>query len=123
MSKVLFDFKGYSRDELKHIADSIYRHLNLSKTLNLEDELIEHYQRCKGAAEIAYRELEMGNSTAGTAAVLASTTGALKELARLQTDLYNADRLKQLERVFIDVLKQFDGAEEVLKRLKQELNI
>ena len=93
----------------------IYKNLGTERQINIGEELSAHYQRCNRAADIAYRELEMGNATAGTAAVLAATTNALKQLADLDSDLYNIEYARKLEKAFIDTLKQADDAERLLE--------
>lgn len=113
--KKTFDFTGWTTDERRELADMIYKNLGIERQINIGEELAAHYQRCNRAADIAYRELEMGNATAGTAAVLAATTNALKQLADLDSDLYNIEYARKLEKAFIDTLKQADDAERLLE--------
>lgn len=115
-----FNPNDYSRAELKKIADGIYKELGINH-INLQVELSEHYRRCNEAADLAYKALEDGNATAGTAAVLTATTGALKELARLEIDLRNADSLKLFEQAVIETLRQMDDPERCIRILNNEM--
>lgn len=110
-----FDPTGWSKTELKQLADWLYAHLGLDKDVDLEQELIRHYHRCNEAADHASTALAAGTASAGAAAVLTATTGALRELARLQTDLYNAERVKVLERCMMDALQVADNRDQVLE--------
>ena len=112
------DFSGWSRRKLEKLRDEVDKALG-SSGLNLEQELVEHYERCKGAAEIAYTGLQEGTMSQGAAAVLSATTGALKEIARLQTDLYNADKVKTLESAMIAALRLCDDQEAVLDEFER----
>ena len=111
------DFSGWSRRKLEALRDEVDK--ALGGGLNLEQELTEHYWRCKGAAEIAYTGLQEGTMSQGAAAVLTATTGALKEIARLQTDLYNADKVKTLESAMIAALRLCDDQEAVLDEFER----
>ena len=111
------DFSGWSRRKLEALRDEVDK--ALGGGLNLEQELIEHYWRCKGAAEIAYTGLQEGTMSQGAAAVLTATTGALKEISRLQTDLYNADKVKTLESAMIAALRLCDDQEAVLDEFER----
>ncbi|WP_274584083.1 hypothetical protein V9W64_10830 [Neisseria leonii] len=116
-----FDTGGWTEAELRELVVKLNRHLKAKDPIDLEAELIQHYKRCKESADIAYQSLASGMATAGAAAVLTAATGALKELARLQTDLYNADRVKKLEKCMIAVLKEFGDREELLARFEELL--
>lgn len=113
------DFSGWSRRKLEKLRDEVDK--ALGGGLNLEQELTEHYGRCKGAAEIAYTGLQEGTMSQGAAAVLTATTGALKEIARLQTDLYNAEKVKTLESAMIAALRLCDDQEAVLDEFERVL--
>lgn len=115
------DLSSMTLQERKELADKIYEQLGRETQINLGVELTLHYKRCNDAAELAYKALEDGNATAGSAAVLTAATGAIKELARLQIDLYNAERVKVLEKAFQNVLRQSDNAEYLLTLLEEEL--
>lgn len=116
-----FQYTEWTPNELRQIADGIYEKLGLNQDIDLERELIEHYKRCREAAEAAQLQLLNGETTAGAAAVLTATTGALKELARLQTELYNAERVKVLERAIIHVLKQQPNAEDLMDMFREQV--
>lgn len=116
-----FDPSGYTSSELKDLADKLYEHLKQTRDVDLEEELLEHYHRCKEAADVALKSLLEGRASAGAAAVLTATTGALKELARLQTDMYNAEQLKVFERAVTNVLRDHPDADSLLGKLEKEL--
>lgn len=114
-----FNTEGWSREELKQLADSIYKRLRINREIDLEQELAENYYRCKDAAGLAYEALEAGNATAGAAAVLTSATSALKELGRLQTDLYNAEKVKILEKTMVEVLQSHPDREALCRKFEE----
>lgn len=89
--------------------------------VNLEEELLEHYQRCKRAADLALANMEMGEPGGAAGALLNATTSALKEIARLQTELYDAERVKQLGAALAAVLKSELNGEELLAKFEREL--
>lgn len=115
------DLTHLSTQEKKELADRIYASLGKEAEVNLQLELALHYRRCNDAADLAYDALEKGNATAGTAAVLTAATGVLKELARLETEIYNAERVKLLERAFLTALRESDNPEGCVKAFEREI--
>lgn len=89
--------------------------------VNLEVELLEHYTRCKRAADLALSNMEMGEAGGPAGALLNATTSALKEVVRLQTELYDAERVKQLGATLAAVLKSEPNGEELLAKFEREL--
>lgn len=118
MKKTL-DFTGWTRSELLQLHKTLEDKLDIE--VNLQRALKLHYQRCDKAADTAADMLERGEASAGTAAVLTAATGVLKELARLQTEIYNAERLKLFEQAVGTVLKAAPNSEELLEDLRVEM--
>ena len=112
------DLSGWTPKELRELADKIYANLGLSSDIDLEAEMLNHYRRCNSAADLAFASLEEGATSAGAAAVLTAATGSLRELAKLQTDLYNAERVKILERSMTEALQLADNKEDVLGKFE-----
>ena len=112
------DLSGWTPKELRELADKIYANLGLSSDIDLEAEMLNHYRRCNSAADLAFTSLEEGATSAGAAAVLTAATGSLRELAKLQTDLYNAERVKILERSMTEALQLADNKEDVLGKFE-----
>ena len=73
-------------------------------TLNLDSELYSMYARAKNYLD----DLQMGddNTPANQVAQVMNTiTAILKEIVKMQTDLYNAERVKKLEAAMVDAIK------------------
>lgn len=73
--------------------------------LDLEHELLAQYKR----ATKLLNDIEYGSDIplAQKASALNSITTILANITKTQTDLYNMERLKKLEAVLIDVLREF----------------
>ena len=115
------DLSGWTPKELRELADKIYANLGLSSDIDLEAEMLNHYRRCNSAADLALTSLEEGATSAGAAAVLTAATGSLRELAKLQTDLYNAGRVKIFEKALQETLRRVDDSGAVLDIFEAEL--
>lgn len=88
-------------------------------TLNLDSELYSMYARAKNYLD----DLQMGddNTPANQVAQVMNTiTAILKEIVKMQTDLYNAERVKKLEAAMIEALKN-TATEEVQDAFFTEL--
>lgn len=78
------------------------------KSLNLDTELFERYTEAKDfLADVMNRPDTAANQIAQ---VMNTITSILKDIAKLQTDLYNAERLKKLEYCIIEAIKVADPA-------------
>ena len=115
-----FNLADYSTAELKHIYEYLKNAFE-GQDINLERELIEHYQQCKDARDQAMTMLHSGENSSAAAALLNATTAALKEVARLQTELYDAERVKLLERLMTEVLRKASDGEQLLQWLDVEM--
>ena len=88
-------------------------------TLNLDSELYSMYARAKNYLD----DLQMGddNTPANQVSQVMNTiTAILKEIVKMQTDLYNAERVKKLEAAMIEALKN-TATEEVQDAFFTEL--
>ena len=88
---------------------------------NIEKELTDHYIKCREARDLALQQMQYGESASAAASLLTATTSALKELAKLQIDLYDAERVKTLQRVVVKVIKSAPNPEHLLHLLESEL--
>lgn len=117
--KKTVDLTGWTREELKQLHSLLSEKLDAG--INLQHEIKAHYLRCNRAADMAAEMLERGEASAGTAAVLTATTGVLKELARLDIELYNAERLKLFEQAVMAVIKTSSESDVLLETLESEM--
>ena len=115
-----FNLADYSTAELKHIFEYLKNAFE-GQDINLERELIEHYRQRKDARDQAMTMLHSGEHSSAAAALLNATTSALKEVARLQTELYDAERVKLLERLMTEVLRRAADGEQLLQWLDVEM--
>lgn len=93
---------------------------------NIEKELTDHYIKCREARDLALQQMQYGESASAAASLLTATTSALKELAKLQIDLYDAERVKTLQRVMTETLRHASDAEYLLgvfERLGKEVGL
>lgn len=117
--KKTVDLTGWTREELSGLHKVLEEKLHIE--VNLERALKLHYLRCDRAADTAAQMLERGEASAGTAAVLTAATGVLKELARLETEVYNAERLKLFEQAVQTVIKTSAEPDVLLEALEAEM--
>jgi hypothetical protein len=75
------------------------------RELNLEGELLKQYQKANRLMVDA--ELDKATTPPMKAAVMNSIRGILADIVKMQTELYNAERLKTLEAILLSVLKEF----------------
>lgn len=72
-------------------------------SLDLERELLEHYWNAKTYLDdIQYVE---GTSPNQVAQVINAITSSLKDVIKLQAELYNIERLKKLEEILVSTVK------------------
>lgn len=90
--------------------------------LNLKDELLEHYQKCKQASDSVFMCVEQGQNLQGAASFINATTTAIDKLVKLETELYNVERAKQLEQAIIAVLSRAPNARQLLAEFEQEMS-
>lgn len=117
-----FDASQYTTEELKLLVEKLSKMLGLvnNTELNLQDEVLDHYLRCKRIAELA--EQNFTEKPSAMASALNVTTAALKELSRQEVEIYNAEACKALQSAFINTLKEFpEVAEQILERFYSNL--
>lgn len=73
------------------------------KELNLDSELLTNYQSAKEYLEqIRYDEATQPNQVAQ---VMNTINAILKEIVKMQTELYDAERVKKIESAIISTMK------------------
>ena len=92
---------------LKDKAPSLPTHIpqlpNELKELNLDHELLQNYQDAKNYLEqIRYDETVPPNQVAQ---VMNTINTILKEIVKMQTELYDAERLKKIESATVRAIK------------------
>ena len=104
--RTLNDLETMTPDELLDLLDRVTALLPATKLseVNLAEELVLQFQRVK-AVQAKVIEPGSGVSAQQKAAVVNACGAALQHLVKLQTDLYNAERLKNIEQVLIRVIK------------------
>lgn len=76
--------------------------------ISVSRELYEHYQVIIDARDEVLRDHDA--SASGKAAILNTTTSMLREIAKLQQDLFNSDLIARLQQACYHVLKEADPA-------------
>jgi hypothetical protein len=90
--------------------------------IDVTAELQEHYDLVKQVAQAAASDPdETGSSKAST---LNAVTSILKELAKIQTDLYNSSSIAALQQAIVDELKLSDPTitKQILENLETRLS-
>jgi len=89
--------------------------------INISDELADHYQLVKQAARDA---VDDANETgAAKSALLNATTTILKELARVQQELFNSSNIAILQATIVSCLSDCDQnfKDKVVEELERRL--
>jgi hypothetical protein len=76
--------------------------------LNLEEEVLLNYKIAKHTLE----DLDDETPANQKAQVINSITSILKDLVKMQTELYDAERVKKMEACLIQVLKTLPDAQQ-----------
>ncbi len=89
--------------------------------IDISDELADHYQIVKTAAQAAVDD--PNESGTSKSALLNATTTILKELAKVQQDLYNSSSIAKLQAAIINCLSDYDQdfKDKVVKELERKL--
>lgn len=103
-SRTIDDLDGMSPDELMVLRSEIDSRLPSTRLVdvNLAEELVMQFQTVK---HLQTKVLDSNTSAQQKAAVANSCAGALAHLVKMQTELYNAERLKAIEQVLIQVMR------------------
>lgn len=89
--------------------------------ISVSKELKEHYDKI-----IARRNLILDDANAENkdiTAILNATTTIIRELSKIQLDLYNSEKFAILQQVIVNVLKNYDQkiVDEVIEALERRL--
>lgn len=103
--RTLADLDGMDVDELLEIRDQIDERLPATKLseINLAEELVLQFQKVKSMQTRVLSDNKI--SAQQKAAVANSCASALAQLVKMQTELYNAERMKTIEQVLIQVMR------------------
>lgn len=107
------EFNAEDFPSLKSKAEEVYipDFVPLTSTsLNLEDELLEQYNRARKLLHDANYDEEIPLSQ--KAAALNSATSIIGALIKSQAELYSLERIKKIESVLIATLKKFPDLQE-----------
>jgi hypothetical protein len=101
---------GLSAKELRRLRGEIDKLLPSSKVsdLNLEEELVEQYQKIKDLMDEVTESPDVGASQ--KAQVGNSVVGTLGQLVKLQEDLRRQETFKIMEGVLIEAIKRLPAA-------------
>lgn len=90
--------------------------------INISQELSDHYDMVKKAASDAINDEDV--SPNGRAALLNATTAILKELSKIQQELYNSSLIAQLKSSIVEALEEAspEVKERVIKILERRLS-
>ncbi len=101
---------GLSAKELRRLRSEIDKLLPSTKVsdLNLEEELVEQYQKIKDLMDEVTESADVGASQ--KAQVGNSVVGTLGQLVKLQEDLRRQETFKIMEGVLIEAIKRLPAA-------------
>lgn len=109
-------------DEEKARPQTPFVEVSNLKDMSLETELVLQYNKANRllwAAEYD-QEIPLGQK----ASALNAIRSVLADIIRMQTELYNAERLKLLEATLLEVLKEYPAVQaEFLSRYKERLGV
>ena len=89
-------------NEVSYTHTALPVHATRLQDLDLESEVLQNYNTAKQFLATIDQESIPANQVAQ---VINSITGILKDLVKMQTDLYDAERVKKLEAALINTLK------------------
>lgn len=89
--------------------------------VNVSQELNEHFQAIKTARDAILENSEASGQEKSS--IINSTTTAIKELSRIQTELYNSGTIAKIQQAVVNVLGEtgLGLKEEFLERLGNKL--
>jgi len=89
--------------------------------ISVSKELAEHYQKILDTRDMVLDDPESENKD--ITAILQATTSIIKEMARIQADLYNSEKFAVLQQIIVNALKEESGKfqQRVVKRLEERL--
>lgn len=95
---------GMEIEDLLSLRDEIDARLPATKLtdINLAEELVLQFQKVKA---MQAKVLDSNTSAQQKSAVANSCASTLAQLVKMQTDLYNAERMKMIEQAVIQVMR------------------
>lgn len=89
--------------------------------VSVSKELSEHYQKILDMRDRVLNDPESENKD--ITAILVATTNIIKELAKIQADLYNSEKFAVLQQIIVNTLKEVDKdlQKKVVARLEERL--
>lgn len=98
------DLDAMEVEELLTLRDEIDERLPATKLseINLAEELVLQFQKVKA---LQSKVIDSNTSAQQKAAVANSCASALAQLVRMQTELYDAERMKTIEQILIQVMR------------------
>ena len=102
--------KGMNAKDLRRLRSEIDKLLPSNKVsdLNLEEELVEQYQKIKYLMDEVSESTDVGASH--KAQVANSVVGTLGQLVKMQEDLRRQETFKVMEGVLIEAIKRLPAA-------------
>lgn len=102
--------KGMNAKDLRRLRSEIDKLLPSNKVsdLNLEEELVEQYQKIKDLMDEVSESVDVGASQ--KAQVANSVVGTLGQLVKMQEDLRRQETFKVMEGVLIEAIKRLPAA-------------
>lgn len=103
-ARTIDNLDGMDVDELLALRDEIDARLPATKLseVNLAEELVLQFQKVRS---LQSKVLDSNTSAQQKAAVANACASALAQLVKMQTELYNAERMKMVEQVLIQVMR------------------
>lgn len=115
-----FNPEEYTAEELRQLYSYLDGVLGSGAT-NVEKELERHYLKCREASDMALENMKLGENVGSAGSLLNAATTSLKELAKLQIEINEAERVKALQRVIVKLIKDSDNPERYFALLEKEL--
>lgn len=91
--------------------------------INLSEQMAQHFDRVINLAKEA--EMDEAQSYASRSSAMSAVTVMLKELEKSQDEIINMERLMRIERITVEVVKEFltpDQFSIFLDRLEEVIN-
>jgi len=109
LSRQLPDLRAYSNSDLMLLKDQISTLTGKLTDINLEEELVNQLLQTKELLKDVYSD-ESGDSASQKASLINACSAIIRDLAKTQAEIHNAERLKTMEQTLIEVLTKYDEA-------------
>ena len=114
-------FESISRTDRPALPVAAYDEIKSMAGMDVQGELLKQYNSAKRLYTAA--EYDTGVPLNQKAQTLNTISAILGSITKSQTELYNSERLKVMEAVLIDVLKNFPEVQEAfMQRYEERLN-